>query len=147
MRKFLVIATLFILLSNQSVAKDFFLVCEGKMQSTSAMHKSTDNLFEEWKITTVDKKIFIVELINTGAWNYRSGYLGGDLSFTNNVINIDVYNEKAGRGYTIKKYTHSISLNSGRFSWSQFLESSSVSWVFQAQGKCDGYKEILRYLN
>ena len=61
MRKFLVIATLFILLSNQSVAKDFFLVCEGKMQSTSAMHKSTDNLFEEWKITTVDKKIFIVD--------------------------------------------------------------------------------------
>ena len=104
MKKFLVIITLSILLSNQSMAKDFFLVCEGKMQTTSGTYQSTENIFEEWKITTANKEIFIVELINTGAWNYRSGSLGEDLSFNNNVINIDVYNEKAARGYTIKKY-------------------------------------------
>ena len=144
---FSTILVLGFLFSVNAYAEDFYLSCEGKVKSISTMYNSTDDLFEEWKIVTADKKIFIVDLINSGHWNYRGMYLDNELSFANNVLNIDVYNKKGGSGYVIKKYTHSISLNSGRFSWSQFLESPSESWIFQGQGRCEGYKEILNYLN
>lgn len=147
MKKLLEIIFFVILLSSSSVAKDFYIVCDGKVQTTTTMHNSVDNLFEEWKITLENKKIKFIELINTGNWNYRSVYFPGEFNILNNVINIEVYNAKADRGYTIKKYIHSISLNSGRFSWSQFLDSSSSSWVFQGQGRCQGYKEILNQIN
>lgn len=139
---------IFSFLSIGSVcAEDFYLSCEGKINSTSTMHNSTDDFFEEWKITTVNKEIFIAELINSTNWNYRSLFLGKDLSFTNNVIYIEVYNQETGSEYNMKKYAHNISLNSGRFAWSQFLESPSSSWAFRGQGKCEGYKEILSYFN
>ena len=146
MKKLLRIVVLSLLLSGNAYTKDFYISCEGKVKSISTMHNSTDDLFEEWKIVTADKKIFIIDLINSSHWIYRGMYLDKELSLTNNVLNINVYNQ-TGSEYVIKKYIHSISFNSGRFSWSRFLESPSSSWTFQAQGKCEGYKEILDYLN
>ena len=147
MKKFLAIIVLSLLICSSSIAKEFYIVCDGKVTTTATMHKSTVNLFEEWKIVIVDKKIIFAELINTGHWNYRSGYLGNELNFANNVLNINAYNEKTKEGFVIEKYIHSISFNSGRFSWSQFLESSSNSYIFQAQGRCEGHRDILNYLN
>ena len=146
MKKFLSVLVLSFLLSWNAFAEDFYLSCEGKIKSTSTMHNSIDDLFEEWKIVTVNKEIFIAELINSGNWNYRSLFLHTDLSFRNNVLYIEVYNQETGSEYNMKKYIHNISLNSGRFTWSQFLESPSTSWIFEGQGKCEGYKEILNYL-
>ena len=146
MKKLLSILVLSLLLSGNAYAKDFYISCEGKVKSISTMYNSTDDLFEEWKIVTADKKIFIIDLINSSHWIYRGMYLDKELSLANNVLNINVYNQ-TGSEYVIKKYIHSISFNSGRFSWSRFLESPSSSWIFQAQGKCEGYKEILDYLN
>ena len=146
MKKLLGMIIVSFLLSWNAFAEDFYLSCEGKVKNTSTMHNSIDDLFEEWKIVTVNKEILYAELINSGSWNYRSLFLLPDLSFRNNTLYIEVYNQETSSEYNMKKYIHNISLNSGRFTWSQFLESPSTSWIFEGQGKCEGYKEILNYL-
>ena len=147
MKKFLVVIVLSLIWCNISFAKDFIIVCEGSIKSTSGLSSDSDNLFEEWKLVAGKYSIVYADLLNTNKWNYRGGYISTDINLSNNIITITEYNVPAKRGYTIKKYQHTISLNSGRFSWYQHLESQSFTWISNAQGRCNGYKELLSYLN
>ena len=138
------------LLNGNIYAKDFIIVCDGSIKSTSGLSGDSDNLFEEWKLTFYDgnkKSLLLANLLNTNKWNYRGFYTSENISTNNNIITITEYNVPAERGYIIKRYEHTISLNSGRFSWYQHLESKSFTWISNAQGTCSGYKELTRFLN
>ncbi len=147
MKKTLTIIFLSMLLNGNIYAKDFIIVCDGFIKSTSGLSGDSDSLFEEWKFSAGKDSIVFASLLNTNKWNYRGYYISTDINLSNNIITITEYNEPAERGYIIKRYEHTISLNSGRFSWYQHLESKSFTWISNAQGTCSGYKELTRFLN
>ena len=134
-------------LTANAYAKDFIIVCDGFIKSTSGLSGDSDSLFEEWKFSVGKDSIVFANLLNTNKWNYRGYYISTDINLSNNIITITEYNEPAERGYIIKRYEHTISLNSGRFSWYQHLDSQSFTWISNAQGTCSGHKELLRFLN
>ena len=141
MKKLLRIVVLSLLLSGNAYTKDFYISCEGKVKSISTMHNSTDDLFEEWKIVTADKKIFIIDLINSSHWIYRGMYLDKELSLTNNVLNINVYNQ-TGSEYVIKKYIHSISFNSEDFRGVDFWKAHHHHGHFKLRVNVKGTKRF-----
>ena len=147
MKKLSLFLFLCLLMSTNAYAtKSFVLVCDGSYKITSGLSKDAGSIFEEWELTASKDKVWAAKLLNTDKWLHRKYYLPKNINLSSNIISITKYNTPSHDGYTIKKYEHNISLNSGRFSWYNELRGE-LTWIAKAKGTCSGYKELLRYLN